>query len=178
MVISLILNPIPFGWWYTIGYQALVEKELGIILDKNETRSNWIRRPLTDSQLKYATLDVEYLLHLYKIQFSALSTNSKLSWLYQDIKQLSYNIFNVPLTILELKRTISKAEEIQMLNRFNDIVEEISQRENINPTLFFSKKSQKDFLRTLYLQGLTSAYQGITEWRVQLIKEDILNLIK
>jgi len=65
-----------------------------------------------------------------------------------------------------------------MLNRFNDIVEEISQRENINPTLFFSKKSQKDFLRTLYLQGLTSAYLGITEWRVQLIKEDILNLIK
>ena len=117
-------------------------------------------------------------IHLYKIQFSALSKSSKLSWLYQDIKQLSYNIFNVPLTILELKRTISEAEEIQMLNRFNDIVEEISQRENINPTLFFSKKSQKDFLRTLYLQGLTSAYQGITEWRVQLIKEDILNLIK
>lgn len=166
------------GGEYTIGYQALVEKELGIILDKNETRSNWIRRPLTDSQLKYATLDVEYLIHLYKIQFSALSKSSKLSWLYQDIKQLSYNIFNVPLTILELKRTISKAEEIQMLNRFNDIVEEISQRENINPTLFFSKKSQKDFLRTLYLQGLTTAYKGITEWRVQLIKEDILNLIK
>ena len=37
------------GGEYTIGYQALVEKELGIILDKNETRSNWIRRPLTDS---------------------------------------------------------------------------------------------------------------------------------
>ena len=53
---------------YTIGYQGLVEQELGIFLDKNETRSNWIRRPLSDSQLKYAALDVEYLIHLYNIQ--------------------------------------------------------------------------------------------------------------
>ena len=44
---------------YSIGYQGLVEKKLGIILDKKETRSNWIRRPLSDSQLKYAALDVE-----------------------------------------------------------------------------------------------------------------------
>jgi ribonuclease D len=35
-------------------------------MDKKETRSNWIRRPLSDAQLKYAALDVEYLIHLYK----------------------------------------------------------------------------------------------------------------
>ena len=53
---------------FTIGYQGLVKQELGINLNKNETRSNWIRRPLSDSQLKYAALDVEYLIHLYKLQ--------------------------------------------------------------------------------------------------------------
>ena len=50
---------------YSIGYQGLVEKRLGIALDKKETRSNWTRRPLSDAQLKYAALDVEYLIHLY-----------------------------------------------------------------------------------------------------------------
>ena len=53
---------------YSIGYQGLVEKMLGITLDKSETRSNWIRRPLSDAQLKYAALDVEYLIHLYSQQ--------------------------------------------------------------------------------------------------------------
>lgn len=166
------------GGEYAISYQALVEKELGIVLNKNETRSNWIRRPLTDSQLKYAVLDVEYLINIYKIQFSELSTNSKLTWLYQDIEKLSHVIFSTPLSIYESKRTLSKAEEIEMLDRFNDVVEDISKRENINPTLFFSKKSQKEFLRLVFLEGLSSACQGITEWRSQLIKGDILDLIK
>jgi len=63
---------------FTISYQALVDQELDIILNKNETRSNWLRRPLSESQLKYAALDVEYLIHLYKIQEKELSKTSKL----------------------------------------------------------------------------------------------------
>ena len=50
---------------YSIGYQGLVEEKLGIPLNKKETRSNWIRRPLTEAQLDYAATDVEYLIHLY-----------------------------------------------------------------------------------------------------------------
>ena len=53
---------------FSIGYQGLVEQEMDIVLNKNETRSNWIRRPLSDSQLKYAALDVEYLIYLYKFK--------------------------------------------------------------------------------------------------------------
>ena len=56
---------------FAISYQGLVKQELGITLEKDETRSNWIRRPLSDSQLKYAALDVEYLIHLYKFQKKA-----------------------------------------------------------------------------------------------------------
>ena len=57
---------------FSIGYQALVEQEMDIILNKNETRSNWLRRPLSDSQLKYAALDVEYLIHLYNLHTFSL----------------------------------------------------------------------------------------------------------
>ena len=42
---------------YSISYGGLVEKKLGIKLHKNETRSNWIRRPLSEAQLQYAVLD-------------------------------------------------------------------------------------------------------------------------
>ena len=163
---------------YSIGYQRLVEKRLGIVLDKKETRSNWIRRPLSDEQLKYAALDVEYLIHLYIEQVEELSTSSKLDWHNQEIQKLIKNTFNPTFEFEELRRIISKAEENDLLHKFNNIVVEIAARENINPTLFFSKKFQKDFLRLVYLQGLDVACEQITPWRKELIREGLLDLLK
>ena len=57
---------------FSIGYQGLVEEKLGIVIDKGETRSNWIRRPLTDSLLNYAVSDVEFLIELYLDQKKSL----------------------------------------------------------------------------------------------------------
>lgn len=53
------------GYGPSLGYQALVEKVLGIELDKGETRSDWCKRPLRESQLAYAAKDAEYLITLY-----------------------------------------------------------------------------------------------------------------
>ena len=66
----------------SIGYQGLVEEKLGIKIDKGETRSNWIRRPLTNSPIKkYASSDVEFLINLYLDQKESLVEENKLSWL-------------------------------------------------------------------------------------------------
>ena len=163
---------------FSIGYQGLVEKEMGIVLNKNETRSNWIRRPLSNSQLKYAALDVEYLIHLYKAQKEELASTAKLEWHDQEIKKLLEIIFNPMSVNSELERVISKTEEADLLSRFNKVVNKISKREKINPTLFFSKKAQKDFLRLIFKDGLELACNQITPWRSQLIKEDVLYLLK
>ena len=165
------------GGDFSIGYQGLVEQEMDIILNKNETRSNWIRRPLSDSQLKYAALDVEYLIYLYKIQKEELLNTTKLEWHDQEIKRLVEVTFN-PLAHNDLQRTITKAEEEDLLVRFNKTVEIISEREKINPTLFFSKKAQKDFLRLVFKEGIEIACEKITTWRRQLIKEEILDLLR
>ncbi len=163
---------------YSIGYQGLVERRLGIVLEKKETRSNWIKRPLSDSQLKYAALDVEYLIHLYELQKEELSKSLKLNWHDQDIERLVDITFDTNSKLVELERSISKAQETELLNDFNKIVEEISNREKVNSTLFFSKKAQKDFLRLVLSKGLDHACKQITLWRSQLIREEILNLLK
>ena len=162
---------------FSIGYQGLVEQEMDIVLNKNETRSNWIRRPLSDSQLKYAALDVEYLIYLYKVQVEELINTTKLEWHDQEIRRLIEVTFN-PLVHHDLERMITKAEEIDLLQRFNKAVEKISKREKINPTLFFSKKAQKDFLRLVFKEGIEVACKEITDWRSQLIKKDVLDLLK
>ena len=163
---------------YSIGYQGLVEKRLEISLEKKETRSNWIRRPLTDAQLKYAALDVEYLIYLYKEQKEDLLGSSKLDWHNQDIERLIKTTFNKISNFIELERTITKAQEIEFLGKMNKIVEDIAEQEEINATKKKKKKAQKDFLRLVFIKGLDSACEEITPWRKDLIKEDILNLLR
>lgn len=166
------------GGDFTIGYQGIVEQELGITLNKTETRSNWLRRPLSDSQLKYAALDVEYLIYLYKLQKKELSKSLKLEWHDQDIKRLLEITFSKSSHFTEVERIMNKEQEAKLLVKLNNIVEEISNREKINKTLFFSKKAQKDFLRLVVAEGLDFAFKEITPWRSRLIKDDLLNLLK
>jgi len=163
---------------YSIGYQGLVEEKLGITVDKGDTRSNWIRRPLRDSQLNYAASDVEFLIELYIDQKESLVRENKLAWLEEELTFLSSGIFN-PLQIIEDKDIeLTKAEEKTLLNKFNEVVLYTSEAQNINPTLFFSKKRQKDFLRLTLDIGLDGALNKITNWRSELIKTPINSLLK
>src|SRR5690606_22996119 len=49
-----------------LGYQRLVQDLLGIAVDKGETRSDWMKRPLSPAQLKYAAEDVRHLFALHQ----------------------------------------------------------------------------------------------------------------
>jgi len=163
---------------YSIGYQGLVEEKLGINVDKGETRSNWIRRPLRDSQLNYAASDVEFLIELYIDQKESLVKDNKLNWLEEELRFLSSRIFN-PLEIIEdTDIELTKAEEKALLSKFNEVVLYTAEAQNINPTLFFSKKSQKDFLRLTLDIGLENALNKITSWRSELIYAPISSLLK
>jgi ribonuclease D len=161
---------------YSIGYQGLVEERLDITLDKKETRSNWIRRPLSDSQLSYAASDVEYLIHLFIEQEQALIESNKLDWHDEDLGVLISTTFNPLANIEEIGCNLTKSEERNLLNTFNDIVLNIAEREQINPTLFFSKKSQKGFIRLALNEGPEKALKDITSWRRGLIKESLNKL--
>ena len=162
---------------YSIGYQGLVEERLDIILDKNETRSNWIRRPLTESQLNYAASDVQYLIHLYEELQKELVESNKIDWLYEDLQSLVSSTFEPLSTSIETRSKISKNEEINLLNKFNEIVINVSTREKINSTLLFSKKNQKDFIRVALGKGLEEAFQTITLWRKELIQDSVKSLL-
>lgn len=163
---------------FSIGYQALVREKLGIELEKSETRSNWIRRPLSDSQLKYAALDVEYLIYLYEEQKRELMLTNKLDWLCQDIDKLKHSVFNSDFDKADYERSISKSRENNLLMRINEAVAYIAENEKINTTLFFSKKAQKDFLRLALNSGLQEASLELSPWRKDLIITEIENILE
>lgn len=161
---------------YSIGYQGLVEERLDIVLDKNETRSNWVRRPLTESQLNYAVSDVQYLIHLYKELEIELIESNKIDWLYEEIQNTVSTTFQPSISSEELRSTLSKNEEKNLLNKFNEAVINISAEEKINPTLFFSRKNQKDFIRLVLNKGLEDAFLTVTQWRRELIQDTVKQL--
>ncbi|MEL0227426.1 MAG: ribonuclease D [Gammaproteobacteria bacterium] len=163
---------------YSVSYQYLVEKKLAIVLDKGETRSNWLRRPLSDSQLKYAALDVEYLINIYFEQKKELSLSNKLSWLKEDVEKLIDFTLHSQGNPEESPRTLPKAQENELLQRFNTLIEQVAVRERINVTLFFSKKAQKEFLRKVLIYGVEEAFDNETDWRKELLIEDLISLLK
>ena len=74
------------GHRFSLGYRDLVATLLDISLDKGETRSNWLRRPLSPSQLHYAALDVLYLLPLYRQLSATLDALQRSSWLDEELE--------------------------------------------------------------------------------------------
>lgn len=71
-----------------LSYQKLVEQLCGIRLEKGETRSDWLRRPLSQAQLNYAADDVRYLLDPWKQLQERLQLLGRLEWLQEDCDRL------------------------------------------------------------------------------------------
>lgn len=68
----------------SVGYGNLVNEYLGTLLPKGETRSNWLARPLSDGQVHYAALDVDYLFELAILLEQKLQDLGRESWLYEE----------------------------------------------------------------------------------------------
>ena len=72
---------------YSVSYQSLVSELLGIDVVKDETRSDWLRRPLTDTQIAYAAADVNYLLQLQVLLEQQLQDKGVLAWFADECEQ-------------------------------------------------------------------------------------------
>ena len=76
------------GRGFGLGYRAMVEMYTGDAISKEETTSDWLKRPLTDRQLSYAALDVSYLRQIGEQLYDACEENQRLSWVLEDTARL------------------------------------------------------------------------------------------
>lgn len=101
-----------------LGYQKLVELITGNILEKGETRSDWLKRPLTDSQCHYAADDVHYLHEVHAVLLEKLNALNRLAWLQADGERAVRNANNDvddPFPHLSLSRAQSLDHNAQAL---------------------------------------------------------------
>ncbi len=59
---------------------SLLQGELGVTPAKGDRLTDWLRRPLTDSQCQYAAVDVEYLLEVHERLVAQLADVDRLGW--------------------------------------------------------------------------------------------------
>lgn len=60
------------------GFASMVEEYSGVALDKSESRTDWLARPLTERQCEYAAADVWYLL---PIASQLMAETDRAGWL-------------------------------------------------------------------------------------------------
>lgn len=80
------------GVGFSMSYQNLVSHYLGIDVTKEQTRSDWLQRPLTQAQLDYAALDVIYLLMVFNKQHAELAALSRRHWVDEECSMLASDI--------------------------------------------------------------------------------------
>ena len=69
---------------FGMGYSALVKQICSVDLPKGETRSDWLQRPLTESQCEYAAQDVAWLLPVWRHLQGLCSEQGKEGWVLAD----------------------------------------------------------------------------------------------
>ena len=119
-----------------LNYGYLVKKYIGITLDKKETNSNWLRRPLTESQINYAAEDVNFLIDIFEFQRKVLSENElRMAFEYSDLENSLGKENLAELRLHKKKNKLSIKEQKIFMWR-----EKKAEYENIPPNYIFKEK--------------------------------------
>ena len=89
------------GHGLQVSYQNALKTMLNVDIDKGQTRSDWLARPLSDEQLNYAANDVLYLMQLADKVKTDLKQNYLLDFAQEDCRNLTQEIGEeTPLELL------------------------------------------------------------------------------
>ena len=106
------------GYGDQVSFESLVKAITTDSIDKSQQRTDWLKRPLTNSQMQYAACDVLYLAKIYPFLESALTSQKRWSWVDDEIKNLcDPNIFNLNTNSLlkKIRHGLTSKKAIQAL---------------------------------------------------------------
>ncbi len=167
---------------FSLGYQALLKHVLNIDLPKDETRSNWRQRPLTDAQVRYASLDVAHLLEIYELLNQLLAPTPKKAWLEDECLALTLNVlpFDPENAWKEVKRGWQlRPQQLAVLKALCHFREVASRSQDVPRNRVIPKGSLWPLAR--FQPKAMNALREIPEMRSSIIRnhgEQILDIIR
>ena len=67
---------------------SLLQGEIGVSPPKGDRLTDWLRRPLSDDQMQYAAVDVEYLLEVHDRLAAKLAAAGRTEWVDEACEEL------------------------------------------------------------------------------------------
>jgi len=77
---------------YPLSYTAIVERVLGKVITNSQTRTDWLRRPLSAEQIEYALEDVSYVPLVWDRQCKWLTSCGRLQWAVSEFDRMCQDI--------------------------------------------------------------------------------------
>jgi len=77
-----------------MGYHHAVKWLFDIDVDKDQTRSKWLRRPLSPDQLHYAAVDVVLLPMMLQELQTRLEDMGRWAWMEEEVARMKHNCLN------------------------------------------------------------------------------------
>jgi ribonuclease D len=72
----------------TPSLSSLVQMATKVVLPKGDRLTDWLRRPLSEAQRKYAAADVEFLFEIHNQQVERLQTLQRIAWVESACEEL------------------------------------------------------------------------------------------
>lgn len=158
------------GYGRQVGYQAALEQVLGINVEKDQTRSNWLARPLSEDQIRYAVSDVYYLQDLADQLIAQLKQKKLYDLVLEDCQHYclslaeqapvdeayldAANYRHNPRQLMQLKQIMTWREELAMqLNQprsyilKNNTINKLVERTPRNPSYLLNYEIKPGIVR-------------------------------
>ncbi len=127
-----------------VSYQKMVEKYMGVKLDKSLRFQDWTARPLPANTIEYALNDVRYLAQIYPMIMGELQKENKQDWISEELLELSNleNYANDPETVY-LRGKMLPPNDLKraQFKKITQLREELAVKRNI-PRGFILKDEQ------------------------------------
>ena len=152
-------------------YSYLVEKYINLSINKSETNSNWMKRPFSNNQLKYASEDVEFLIDIYTKQNKLLDKKGKLKEAFYLSKEEA-GLGNQELYISRLQKIKDKSEIDEKIFMWR---EKLAKKKDIPTSFILSDKKLKKLSKRFFQEGLESDLSDLIDNNEHV--EDFLNCL-
>lgn len=170
------------GHGLQVSYQNALKQMLDVDIDKGETRSNWLARPLSPAQLSYAANDVLYLMNLSEKVKQELDSKSLLNFALEDCQHLTQEIATeTPLHLLyqDIGNYRHSRRQLMQLQQLAVWREQMVKALNTPRSFILKNSSMIDLVE----KNPKNAFQlsGVKEIRQNVVREHgktILDLVK
>ncbi|MDO5651711.1 MAG: HRDC domain-containing protein [Moraxella sp.] len=165
------------------GYSRAVSEVLGVDLPKTESQSDWLVRPLSQTQENYAVDDVRYLLALADVVKTALEQNGTLTYAVEDsqsrAKQL-HMVQNIADEQLYLDSLVPfyTHEQVTVLQALTAWRESLARSINQPKSFVIGKQAMREIVLDLPSTIKTLARTTINRGSLRMYGDEIIKVIK